>query len=158
LARQNDFIIDEVSMNSKVISILGFLLAVVGLGALILKDRLFTSHPISIAVQVASFGLMIWARMTLGRRSFHAAADPTAGNLITTGPYRYWRHPIYAAVIYFAWAGVLPQLSPEAFVWSCLVTAGLVVRMMMEERLLRGKYPEYATYAGRTKRFVPFIL
>jgi protein-S-isoprenylcysteine O-methyltransferase Ste14 len=145
-------------MTRKVISILAFLLAVVGLVALVMIDRLITSNPVSIAVQVGSFGLMIWARMTLGRRSFHAAADPTEGELITAGPYRYWRHPIYAAVIYFAWAGVLPQLSPLAFVYACLVTVGLIFRMMMEERLLGEKYPEYAEYAERTKRFVPSIL
>jgi protein-S-isoprenylcysteine O-methyltransferase Ste14 len=145
-------------MTSKVVSILAFLLAVVGLVALVMIDRLITGNPLSIAVQLGSFGLMIWARMTLGRRSFHAAADPTAGKLITTGPYRYWRHPIYVAVIYFTWAGVLPQLSMQAFTCACLVTVGLIFRMMMEERLLREKYPEYAAYAERTKRFVPSIL
>ena len=29
------------------------------------------------------------------------------GGLVTTGPYRYVRHPIYAAATYFAWAGAL---------------------------------------------------
>ena len=58
-------------------------------------------------VQVAAVLLMVWARMTFGRRSFHAAANPTAGGLVTWGPYRYWRHPIYSAILLFLWSGVL---------------------------------------------------
>jgi protein-S-isoprenylcysteine O-methyltransferase Ste14 len=41
------------------------------------------------------------ARVTFGRRSFHAAANPTAGGLVTTGPYRLIRHPIYTAACLF---------------------------------------------------------
>ena len=50
---------------------------------------------------------MVAARITFGRRSFHAAANPTEGGLVTTGPYAYIRHPIYAAILYFVWAGAL---------------------------------------------------
>jgi len=44
---------------------------------------------------------MLWARLTFGGRSFHAGANPTAGGVVTTGPYRFVRHPIYAAILYF---------------------------------------------------------
>jgi protein-S-isoprenylcysteine O-methyltransferase Ste14 len=131
---------------------------VLGIAALMYKGALFAVHPIAIAVQVAAVALMIAARLTFGRRSFHAAANPTAGGLVTTGPYAYVRHPIYAAVIYFTWAGALSHLSAVSIAAATMITAGAVARMLSEERLLTEKYPAYADYQRRVTRIVPFVL
>lgn len=48
---------------------------------------------------------MAWARLTFGRRSFHASAVPTAGGVETRGPYRFIRHPIYTAACVIGSAG-----------------------------------------------------
>jgi protein-S-isoprenylcysteine O-methyltransferase Ste14 len=101
---------------------------------------------------------MIAARLTFGRRSFHAAANPTAGGLVTTGPYRFWRHPIYAAVLYFMWAAALDYHSAPAIAAVMLATIGAAVRMYAEETLLVTAYPDYAAYSARTARVIPFVL
>jgi protein-S-isoprenylcysteine O-methyltransferase Ste14 len=101
---------------------------------------------------------MIAARLTFGRRSFHAAADPTEGGLVTTGPYAYIRHPIYAAVLYFAWTGALSHLSAASVACAAAITGGAVTRMLLEERMLTQRYPEYAGYSARVARVVPFVL
>jgi protein-S-isoprenylcysteine O-methyltransferase Ste14 len=145
-------------VSAKWISIVAFAMAVVGIVVLAMIERLFTTNLVSIAVQGAAVALLIWARVAFGLRSFHAGADPTAGGLVTRGPYRYLRHPIYAAILYFVWAGVLPQLSPGALAAAVLVTGGLVVRLLLEERLVAERYPEYADYAARTKRLIPYLL
>jgi protein-S-isoprenylcysteine O-methyltransferase Ste14 len=93
---------------SKIGSVIVFLLAVLGLVFLIFKKYLFADNPVGIVIQVLAAGLMIWARISFGMRSFHAVANTTKGGLVTKGPYRWLRHPIYAAVIYFVWAGVVP--------------------------------------------------
>ena len=67
--------------------------------------------PITITIQVIAGLLMVWARLTFGIRSFHGTANPTAGGLVTTGPHRYIRHPIYAAILYFFWAGIVAHPS-----------------------------------------------
>ena len=128
-----------------------------GIIALAYTGSLFAAHPLLIAVQVAAFALMVAARITFGRRSFHAGANPTEGGLVTTGPYAYVRHPIYAAIIYFVWAGVLGHLSALAVVGAATVTIGAVIRMLSEERLLSEKYPAYADYQRRVKRVVPSV-
>jgi len=140
------------------LSIVAFAAMVLGIAALMYKGALFAVHPIAIAVQAAAVVLMIAARLTFGRRSFHAAANPTAGGLVTTGPYAYLRHPIYAAVIYFTWAGALSHLSPVSVAAAAMITAGAVTRMLSEERLLTAKYPAYADYQRRVTRIVPFVL
>jgi protein-S-isoprenylcysteine O-methyltransferase Ste14 len=145
-------------MNARTGSVVAFAGAVAGIIFLVLKESLFATNPVGIAVQVLAAGLMVWARVTFGRRSFHAAADPTDGGLVTHGPYRYWRHPIYAAILYFVWAGIASHLRLEAVAAAGLVTLGLVARMLLEERLVAAEYPEYAAYARRTRRVIPFVV
>ena len=111
--------------------------------------------------QVLAALLMLWARLTFGMRSFHATANPTSGGLITSGPYRYWRHPIYASVLLFMWTGILAHGSPPTLIdlaLGALATAMTFVRVLAEEELLRAAMPAYAEYASRTKRFIPFVL
>jgi protein-S-isoprenylcysteine O-methyltransferase Ste14 len=143
--------------DSKLGSVLAFVLAVLGLVYLILNRFLLAENPIGIGIQVLSVALMIWARFTFGIRSFHAVANTTEGRLVTNGPYRWWRHPIYAAVIYFAWAGVSSHLVMDAIAADVLITVSLFVRMLLEEKFLRATYPEYSAYAKRAKRLVPFL-
>jgi protein-S-isoprenylcysteine O-methyltransferase Ste14 len=127
------------------------------LALLFLHDLLATGVP-GLAVQGLAALLMLWARLTLGRRSFHAAATPTAGGVIATGPYRYWRHPIYASILYFLWAGVASHRSTLTVGLALLASAALGARMVTEERLMAARYPDYAPYAARTKRIIPFVV
>jgi protein-S-isoprenylcysteine O-methyltransferase Ste14 len=125
---------------------------------LVVTDSLFARQPVALVLQAAAVLLMLWARVTFGMRSFHAAADPTSGGLVTTGPYRYVRHPIYAAVLLFVWAGVATHATPRAVALALLATAATAVRIWAEERLVTSRYPEYREYAARTKRVIPFVL
>ena len=138
-------------------SFVSFVTAALCLVWLFFKRAILGNGPVTIGIQVAAASLMVWARVTFGRRSFHATANPTAGGLVTNGPYRYLRHPIYSAVLYFLWAGIAVHLSVAHVIVALVATAGLAVRMLAEETLIIGKYPEYAGYAGRTRRVVPFL-
>ncbi len=118
-------------------------------------QALFSPHPIIIALQLAAVLLMLWARVTFGLRSFHAAANPTAGGLVTRGPYHFIRHPIYASICLFVWAAVLGHFSLLAVSLGVLATLGALARLFCEEHLLERQYPEYRAYALRTRRLLP---
>ena len=141
----------------KIFSVVAYLVMVAGLIGLILTRNLFSAAPLVIAVQVIAVLLGVWARIAFGRRSFHLAANPTAGGLVTTGPYRYIRHPIYTAASLFTCAGVLAHWSWPSALLGFLVLAGGVVRALSEETLVAQRYPEYRQYAARTWRMVPFV-
>lgn len=134
-----------------------FVMMVAGLAGLILRESVFSKSPVVIGLQGAAAALMIWARITFGRRSFHATADPTTGGLVTNGPYRFIRHPIYTAVCLFVIAGVAVHPSPPSFGLAALVVIGAVGRILAEETLLRERYPAYADYSSRTSRMIPFV-
>jgi protein-S-isoprenylcysteine O-methyltransferase Ste14 len=141
----------------KVISMLGLVVMIGALIGLYKIGVLFTAQPIAIALQLIAVGLMVWARVTFGRRSFHAAANPTAGGLVTTGPYRFIRHPIYTAACLFGWASIVVHWSLVSIAFGILLLLGALVRMICEERLVKQKYPEYVEYARVTKRMVPYV-
>jgi len=144
-------------MSLKRLSIIAFLGAVVCFVWLAFQKVLLGSGPVTITIQALAVLLMIWARVTFGLRSFHAAANPTAGGLVTSGPYRWLRHPIYSAILYFVWAGIGAHPSGGAILAALLASALVGVRMYAEERLLLGMYPAYAEYARHTARVLPFI-
>jgi len=139
------------------LSLAALLLMVVAVLGLLATNSLLARTPEGIAVQVAALLLIVWARLTFGRRSFHASADPTPGGLVTTGPYRFIRHPIYTAACLFVWAGVLLNWSVLAGLLGVVLLVGAFVRMLCEERLVVAAYPEYREYARSTKRMVPYV-
>jgi len=145
-------------MSTERLSLLAVALATVGMVYLVFTHHLFAVGPIGMGVQILAAALMLWARLTFGGRSFHASAAPTAGGVVSHGPYRFWRHPIYASLIYFVWAGVLSAPRADALAAAVGVTACLSVRLLLEERLLLLQYPEYRTYAAHTKRLIPFLI
>lgn len=116
-------------------------------------------HPIvpdavSQSMQCLGLGFQIVSKLYLGRRFGLVAANR---GIVTTGPYRIVRHPIYLG--YFiahigflisAWSG-----------YNCLVFASLyglqAVRIHEEERLLANS-PEYANYRLLVRfRFLPYL-
>jgi protein-S-isoprenylcysteine O-methyltransferase Ste14 len=145
-------------MNLRIASILGYLLIVVALVTLILLRSILADSVITGILQIAGFAFMFWARVTFGKRSFHLAANPTEGGLVTTGPYRFVRHPIYASVLLFTLAGVLTRISLESISCTIVLTIGIAIRIYAEEKMVVLRYPEYVEYASRTKRIIPFIL
>jgi len=141
----------------KILSIIGYLGMVGALLGLLLTRKLFSLSPLVILLQVAALLLFIWARVTFGRRSYHVVADPTAGGLVTGGPYRHIRHPIYAAMCLFTLAGVAGHWSWSAGLCGGLAVAGAVTRIFCEETLVASRYPEYARYAATTWRMIPHV-
>jgi protein-S-isoprenylcysteine O-methyltransferase Ste14 len=145
-------------MQLRLWSLLGFAAMAGSLVALFLDGSLLSLDPAVIAAQSAAVVLVIAGRHYLGLRSFHVGAEPTHGVLVTEGPYRLIRHPIYAGVCLFVWAAAVSRHTPPTFILAALVTIGAVTRMLCEEHLLAKHYPEYAEYARATKRIIPYVI
>ncbi len=141
----------------RIISLAGLLVMIVGIVGLLLRGAILSTSLLGVVAQLAAVGLMIWARMTMGLRSFHATADPTEGGLVTSGPYRFIRHPIYTSICLFCLAAILAHASLITVALGVLVMVGAFMRMTAEERLLVERYPAYRLYASPTKRMVPYV-
>ncbi|HKI44181.1 MAG TPA: isoprenylcysteine carboxylmethyltransferase family protein [Balneolales bacterium] len=145
-------------MSKNFLSLIAFLIAAFSLVLLVYRHHLVATSPLFIGIQIAAVLLMIWSRLTFGLRSFHASASTSEGKLVTKGPYHYLRHPIYASIIYFTWAGQIQSPTFLSLGLAIIATVALLVRMILEEEFLREKYPEYTQYMRDTKRIIPFVV
>ena len=152
-----DKAINQGDVMQKTISLFGYLVAAAASLGLFSIHHLLASNPTLLAFQACAVFLMLWARVTFGLRSFHPIANTTQGGLVTTGPYRYWRHPIYASIIYFVWAGQVQAPTTLSIALALAVTIGLAARMILEEQFLSTAYPAYSEYMRHAKRIVPFV-
>lgn len=109
-------------------------------------------RAISAGLIVLGTGLSIYCIRALGR-SFSIVASARA--LVTAGPYRLVRHPLYAAELLTITGIVLANLSPAALVVGALWLVLQIRRAQNEEQVLRGCFPEYAAYARRVPMLVP---
>jgi len=146
-----------VSSLLKALSIVGYLGMVGGLIAQIATHNLFSSAPLVIAAQAGAVVLLLWARVTFGRRSFHVASNPTEGGLVTSGPYRYIRHPIYTSMCLFSGAGAVAHCSWTGLLLFLTLVGCALLRVFCEEAMVAARYPEYRQYAATTWRMVPYV-
>lgn len=133
--------------------------AVLAIGAMVWRREILGASAWAVVLQGLAGALMIWARLTFGFRSLHMGPDPTPGGLVTTGPFRFLRHPLYASMLWWVWAAAGSHRSGLAISLGVVVTVCFSVRMLAEERQLLRAFPdEYPAYMQATRRVVPFIL
>jgi len=99
--------------------------------------------------------LMIWARLSLGRS---IGLVPALRSLVTHGPYRYVRHPIYLAGSLIFIANMLSAYSPRNLAILALGIFWFALKSVAEESFLRSD-PGYAEYMQRVRwRWLPGIV
>ncbi len=114
----------------------------------------------AIVLMVSSLMLlfgMTFTLVALGTLGRSFSLIPQTRKLVTAGPYRLVRHPVYVGEILGAlglvmWAATIPKTLVFLLLVGCEV-----YRALQEERLLVISFPEYAEYALKTARFIPWL-
>jgi protein-S-isoprenylcysteine O-methyltransferase Ste14 len=125
-------------------------------------------HLLSWALLLVSLALVIhgfYLLRKLGQPSKPAPGSPMFGventaSLVTTGAFRFIRHPLYASLLYLAWGAALKSLTPLSLVLALLATAALVATAKAEEREDIRRFGDvYREYMTHTRwLFIPFVL
>lgn len=105
---------------------------------------------------VAIFVLLISA-VNLGRSLTANPVPLESSSLKTNGLYAVVRHPIYSALLILASTAVVQSRSFVHIIAGLMLFALLEYKARFEEKLLMERYPEYAAYAARVGRLVPFV-
>jgi protein-S-isoprenylcysteine O-methyltransferase Ste14 len=100
---------------------------------------------------------MIWAIYALTYLGKRFSIVPEARGLVTSGPYRFVRHPIYVGEIVAGVGLILPTLFTLHILLFAVFLGAQVARTYFEERILRRAYPQYEAYAAHTRRLIPFV-
>jgi protein-S-isoprenylcysteine O-methyltransferase Ste14 len=127
----------------------------------VFRGRGLNSDPWRAGVGLALFGLglglAIWARLHIGRNWGTPMSQKVDPELVTTGPYRLVRHPIYSGIL-VAGVGTAAALNWWWLVVVAMAGAYFLYSATVEERWLTRQFPDaYPAYRRATKMLVPFI-
>lgn len=141
--------------NSSILVVMQFAASAV----IVVTTDLTEATPTVLLVGLLGLGLWGWAvgTMRLSRISLRPEVGDGAA-LVTHGPFRWVRHPMYSGLALCLLACVLaPFLWWRFLLWVALSVV-LFKKSGLEERLLIEKFPGYRDYCRQTKRFVPFLV
>jgi protein-S-isoprenylcysteine O-methyltransferase Ste14 len=102
-------------------------------------------------------GLYRWSAIALGEALSPLVSPHPAGRLVTGGPYRLVRHPMYLGQLAIAFGAPATLGCRLAFAVSFAAAIVLLVRIGKEENALSDAYADYPTYRRRAKRLLPFV-
>jgi protein-S-isoprenylcysteine O-methyltransferase Ste14 len=113
---------------------------------------------IGTAVFVAGLGLAVWARIHLGRNWGMPMTQRAEPELVTSGPYRFVRHPIYSGIL-LGLAGTALATDLLGLIVAVVLTAYFYYSASVEEKTLIATFPAaYPAYRTATKMLIPFVL
>ena len=119
----------------------------------------FASRALYLGLELLGVALGLWALVTMTIRNLTILPDIRVGSrLVTHGPYRYLRHPMYSALGLVTLALLLDAFSMERLIIWVILLGDLWVKLNYEEQLLLCHFGEYKDYQKHTKRLIPFIL
>jgi protein-S-isoprenylcysteine O-methyltransferase Ste14 len=116
------------------------------------RDNALLMSALSTIFIVGGTCMTMYALRHLGR---HFGIVSDVRGLVTTGPYRLVRHPLYAAETITLIGLLLAAFSPLSAGILALTLALQVTRAKIEEQALEAAFPEYREYASRTPMIVP---
>jgi len=131
--------------------------------ALVAISRSFPIHPgiagqwLGVGLVVIGFAFAVWARGYLGRNWGMPMSLRQGHELVTSGPYAYVRHPIYAGIM----LAMVGAALVEGLAWLALFAlyfAYFLFSARTEEKMMLAQFPEaYPAYRRRTRMLFPFV-
>lgn len=107
--------------------------------------------PATVGTALSFAGIVLIA---VGWKQIHRATD-----LVTSGLYRFMRHPQYTGIFLFTLGWILHWPSVVTLVlWPILIAAYVWLARFEEKNAIADFGDEYVQYAARTKRFIPMLV
>jgi len=110
-----------------------------------------------VATTISGFAVAWWARITLGRLWSGSVTRKVDHEIISAGPYRMVRHPIYSGLLLSVAATAALRGTVAAVLGAAAIGIGLFVKARVEERFLRSELgsERYDGYARHVPMLVP---
>lgn len=109
-----------------------------------------------VAVSAAGLVLLHWSHLALGRFFSLNLSFRDDHQLITSGPYRAIRHPVYAALILFFFGAAVTSANGVIIILASWFIVLFLLRIKREEQLLEQQFGDaYRSYKVTTGRLLP---
>jgi protein-S-isoprenylcysteine O-methyltransferase Ste14 len=113
---------------------------------------------VGVAVFATGIALAIWARIYLGRNWGMPTSQKADPELVTSGPYRFVRHPIYTGIL-IGVVGTALVTNLIGLIIAGVLAAYFFYSASVEEKNLTATFPTaYPAYRTHTKMLIPFVL
>lgn len=125
---------------------------------ILVTGPVIAGHPLFLCIELAGVAIAVWAVWAMKPGNVRATPDVARDAvLVTRGPYKYVRHPMYLALLLVTLALVLHTYSGlRSAAWVVLLI-DILLKLSYEENRLHAHFQGYSTYRQRTKRLIPFI-
>ena len=118
-----------------------------------------TSFYFGLAMMILGMAVRFWAVASLRTFFSYTVQIKEGHRVISSGPYRFVRHPAYAgSLLTIVGVGFALQSGGAVLLLAVFFLAAFGYRIQVEERALVGSLgEEYLSYAKRVKRIIPFV-
>ncbi len=125
-----------------------------------------TMQILSFLLLVISLVFVLWGvtmlRLRGGQQTREQSPETLSfentSQLVTTGLYRYIRHPMYSSLLFLTWGTFLKQITMVTIVATVVATVAYYLTARMEERENIEFFGEsYLEYMKESKMFIPFL-
>jgi protein-S-isoprenylcysteine O-methyltransferase Ste14 len=115
-------------------------------------------QAVGMILLLCGLGFAVWARIHLGRNWGMPMTQKAEPELVTSGPYRSVRHPIYSGIL-LALLGTALATNLYWLIALAIIGAYFVYSARVEERLMATSFPAaYPGYRATTKMLIPFVM
>ena len=124
----------------------------------VLNNSLFSFKILGTVLTVLGLLVAILARIYLGRNWSSYVTYKENHELVTSGPYRLIRHPIYTGMLLMFTGAVLYYGMPLLFVFYAITAGVFIWRIGKEEKIMTKLFGKrYRDYIKKTKALIPFV-
>ncbi len=128
------------------------------IGYLFFSGPLIPEDPFVFIIFIAGVFLAIWSLYAFRTTKFNLLPEiPENAALVTSGPYRLIRHPMYTSILLIATSLLISDPLPSRMLVFVVLVGVVLYKTHMEEKYLDRHFKEYGNYKAQTQKLVPFL-
>jgi len=118
----------------------------------------FSSNIWLIIIQFTGFIIALWAIIEMNKGKINIAPSiRKEAILITSGPYKYIRHPMYLSLILIITPSIITYYTSWLLIIYIIFIINLILKLLFEESLLKTHFTSYKEYMEKSWRLFPYI-